>query len=514
MHLGLTRRNIGRLVLLGWAVALAWLARREFADGSTAGMTERIRRLEPGAQYFAVLAEGRQIGTLNLGVDTLVDAVRLTEQFVLDLPVGDSTRQLARGSQYGLSRALRLRSFSRTAFGIGPAERLTASLGADSILELVDIEGQADPAGRVRLRADPEVILPGMLPYRAAFGGHLRLGESFSVPVIELGPGRVRNLRVRVAAESTFVVPDSASWDSVSARWIPATSDTLQAWRLDHELPGAPTQSWVDRGGGLLWQETAGGLTLVRSAFEIVWNNYRHIRRGESSAWRRAIPGMTSLVAAGKRLDTNAGAREFLVQRDSLGAPAAGLHWLVGGRQSLRGDTLRVSRDTPEAGDAAEPRMALGPAWDLALRGDGMHQTAAGILGRAATARDSARALVEWVARQVETDTASAAFGTALNALRAQRGNPDAKARLLVTLARASGIPARVVTGVAVLSEGVFAHCWSELWLGRWVAVDPTFGQVPASASLIRINIGERSRPLDLLPLVASARFLPLRSVR
>lgn len=514
MHLGLTRRNIGRLVLLGWAVALAWLARREFADGSTAGMTERIRRLEPGAQYFAVLAEGRQIGTLNLGVDTLVDAVRLTEQFVLDVPVGDSTRQLARGSQYGLSRALRLRSFSRTAFGIGPAERLTASLGADSILELVDTEGQGDPAGRVRLRADPEVILPGMLPYRAAFGGHLRLGESFSVPVIELGPGRVRNLRVRVAAESTFVVPDSASWDSVSARWIPATSDTLQAWRLDHELPGAPTQSWVDRGGGLLWQETAGGLTLVRSAFEIVWNNYRQIRRGESSAWRRTIPGMTSLVAARKRLDTKAGAREFLVRRDSLGAPEAGLHWLVGGRQSLRGDTLRVSRDTPEAGDAAEPRMALGPAWDLALRGDGMHQTAAGILGRAATARDSARALVEWVARQVETDTASAAFGTALNALRAQRGNPDAKARLLVTLARASGIPARVVTGVAVLSEGVFAHCWSELWLGRWVAVDPTFGQVPASASLIRINIGERSRPLDLLPLVASARFLPLRSVR
>jgi hypothetical protein len=514
MHLGLTRRNIGRLVLLGWAVALAWLARREFATGSSAGMTERIKQLEPGAQYFAVLADGRQVGTLNLGVDTVVDGVRLTEQLVLDLPLGDSTRQLALGTEYGLSRALRLRWFSRTAFGIGPAERLIGSLGADSILELVNSEGEEQLAGRVRLRADPEVILPDMLPYRAAFGGHLRVGESFSVPLIELGRGRVRNLRVRVAAESTFIVPDSAAWDSVSGRFVPATSDTLRAWRLDHELSGAPTRSWVDRGGTLLLQETAGGLTLVRSAFEMVWNNYRWVRRGESSAWRRTIPGMVSLVAAGRKLDTTAAVREFYVPSDSGPAGGIGMPSLDGGRQSMRGDTLRVSRDTEREGDAAEPRMAVGPAWDLALRGEGMHDIAAAILSRAATARDSARALTEWVARQVETDTAATALGTALNALRARRGNPDAKARLLVTLARANGIPARVVTGVAVLSEGVFAHAWSELWLGGWIAADPTFGHLPASASLIRIAIGERSRPIDLVPLVASARFLPLRTVR
>src|SRR6185503_17362103 len=65
MDVGLTRRNIGRLVLLLWAVALAWLARREFAKDGAAGDAERTRRLEPGAQYFAVLAGGRQIGVLN-----------------------------------------------------------------------------------------------------------------------------------------------------------------------------------------------------------------------------------------------------------------------------------------------------------------------------------------------------------------------------------------------------------------------------------------------------------------
>jgi transglutaminase-like putative cysteine protease len=514
MHLGLTRRNIGRLVLLAWAVMLAWLARRQFAPQGSAGVLERTKRLEPGAQYFAVLVAGRQIGQLNLTADTLIDVVRLTEQFVLDLPVGDSTKQLARGTEYYLSRALRLRNFTRTAFGVGPSERLDATLGGDSILGLTDSEGDSTAAGQVRLRVDPDAIMPGMLPYRAAFGGHLRVGEDFTVQLIELGGGGTRPLQVRVAAESTFIVPDSASWDSVAARWVPATTDTVRAWRLDHDAPGAPTRSWVDAGGALIRQETAGGLTLRRSAFEIVSNNYRRSRRAESSTWRRGIPGMISLAAAGQLPDTGASVREFLLQADSVALLRGTARLLEGGRQSLRGDTLRVSRHTEAAGKVDETLMARGPSWDLAVLDDEIQHAATEALSRAKTAQDSARALTRWVARQIATDGAPAAFGTARNVLRERRGNADGKARLLATMARIAGIPARVVTGIAVLRNGVFSHSWTELWLGRWVAADPSFGHFPASASLIRIALGERSRPIDLLPLVGSARFLPLRTSR
>ena len=111
-------------------------------------------------------------------------------------------------------------------------------------------------------------------------------------------------------------------------------------------------------------------------------------------------------------------------------------------------------------------------------------------------------------------DLAPTAVGSALAALRARRAGPDGKARLLASLARASGLPARAVSGVAVFPDGVFAHAWTELWLDRWVAADPSTGQLPASASLIRLSVGERSRPIELLPLVGSARFLPLRPAR
>lgn len=513
MEIGFSRRNIGRLVLLGWAVALAWLARRQFSQGESADTAVRTRKLAPGAQYYAVYAGARQIGQLNLSVDTLVDGVRLTELMVLDLPLGDSTGQLARGSEYSLSRSLQLRQFTRTIYGIGVREKLEGSFSADSILSLADNEGADGAPTHMRIRVPRDAMLPVMLTYRAAFGGQLRTGGRFVVPLLDLGIAGTRTTVVKVTAESTFVVPDSAAWDSVKAEWVPATSDTIQAWRLEHDALGAPTISWVDETGALLRQETAGGLTLVRSAFEIVRNNYRHHRVAERSSWRRAIPGMIALTASGAIPDTALAERAFLAARDS-GAVSGSSHSLAGGRQVVQGDTVTVSRATPSdtvQRDIKEARYALGPSWDTPVLESGMVGAAERAVIGARTARDSAERLTLWVASQVATDPSDNAPVTAGSTLRTRRGNADGKARLLATLARINGIPARVVTGLAVLPKGTFGHTWTELWIGGWVAADPTYGHFPASASLVRLAVGERSNPMDLLPLSASARFLPIR---
>lgn len=514
MELGLSRRNIGRLVLLGWAVALAWLARRQFSQGDSADTAARTRRLAPGAQYYAVYAGIRQIGQLNLSVDTLVDGVRLTELMVLDLPMGDSTGQLARGSEYSLSRSLRLRHFTRTVYGVGEREKLEGDLAADSLLSLADREGPNGNPSSIRFRIPGDAMLPVMLSYRAAFGGQLHTGGRFVAPLLDLGGAGVRPVIVKVTAESTFVVPDSAVWEPARGEWVAATSDTLRAWRLEHDAGGVPAVSWVDETGALLRQETAGGLTLVRSAFEIIRNNYRSVRVAERSGWRRAIPGMVALSASGTAPDTSATERSFLFVRDS-GMRVPGLpHGLGGGRQALSGDTVTVSRNAPAdtaQRSARDARTALGPSWDLPVLDAGMALAASRALAGAVSARDSAERLTMWVAHEIALDRGENPAATAGRTLLTRRGSPDGKARLLATLARVSGIPARVVTGLAILPKGSFGHAWTELWIGGWAAADPTYGHFPASASLLRLAVGERSNPMDLLPLAASARFLPIR---
>jgi transglutaminase-like putative cysteine protease/tetratricopeptide (TPR) repeat protein len=49
---------------------------------------------------------------------------------------------------------------------------------------------------------------------------------------------------------------------------------------------------------------------------------------------------------------------------------------------------------------------------------------------------------------------------------------------LYVALARSLGLPARVVTGAAFSGGSFGAHAWVEIYLGRWVEVDPTWGMM------------------------------------
>jgi transglutaminase-like putative cysteine protease len=47
-----------------------------------------------------------------------------------------------------------------------------------------------------------------------------------------------------------------------------------------------------------------------------------------------------------------------------------------------------------------------------------------------------------------------------------------------------------------------YYHAWPEVWLGEWVAVDPTLGQYPADASHLRFILGGLARQVELIRLI------------
>ena len=68
-------------------------------------------------------------------------------------------------------------------------------------------------------------------------------------------------------------------------------------------------------------------------------------------------------------------------------------------------------------------------------------------------------------------------------------------------------IPARVAAGLAYLDGKFYYHAWPEVFLERWVAVDPTFGQFPADASHLRFTIGGLGRQVELLRLIGALQI-------
>src|SRR5207253_1751979 len=87
---------------------------------------------------------------------------------------------------------------------------------------------------------------------------------------------------------------------------------------------------------------------------------------------------------------------------------------------------------------------------------------------------------------------------SAREVLRVLRGDCNEHAVLLTALARAAGIPARMVAGAVYLDGAFLYHAWSELWLGRWVSADAVFEQMPADATHVKLLEGGPERHLGL----------------
>jgi hypothetical protein len=100
---------------------------------------------------------------------------------------------------------------------------------------------------------------------------------------------------------------------------------------------------------------------------------------------------------------------------------------------------------------------------------------------------DQARALYQYVVQEVGNEPAVGGTGlSAVECLKAGRGDAGAKSRLLVALCRNRGIPARLVTGLTLGQPNEQqAHTWVEAWVGdQWLPMC-TFhrfcGRVPAT---------------------------------
>ena len=90
----------------------------------------------------------------------------------------------------------------------------------------------------------------------------------------------------------------------------------------------------------------------------------------------------------------------------------------------------------------------------------------------------------------------------ALQVLTSRSGDCNEHTQLYLAIARAAGIPARSAAGLAYVHGKFYYHAWPEVYLGDWVAVDPTFGQFPADAAHLRFIIGGLTRQADLLRLI------------
>ena len=150
-----------------------------------------------------------------------------------------------------------------------------------------------------------------------------------------------------------------------------------------------------------------------------------------------------------------------------------------------------LSRSTNSLYAAPRPGEYLGTDNETRVNDEEISATArrlTAVLENPTNQHDVAEALYRFVANDIKNDPVDGPSASSVECLRNQRGDRLAQSRLLLALLRNRGIPARLVTGLA-LTKGSEQrpHYWVEAWLssyGHWLPMCPFyqhFGRVPST---------------------------------
>jgi len=269
------------------------------------------------------------------------------------------------------------------------------------------------------------------------------------------------------------------------------------AWRVREEFHNVTTTAWMDANGAVLREEGPMGLVLTRATAEQALN----------SDWANftALDLVASAAVPVARPIGDARSRRSLRVRVS-GIPVEQVP--TDDEQVRRGYEVTITR--PALDQLASYQLPYSEDdHGEDLKATTFLQTEDPRIKAAARAavgdeRDALRAAVrinDWVygtLRKVPTIS----IPNALQVLDMGQGDCNEHAVLFAAVARAAGIPARMIAGAVYIDGAFLYHAWCEIWLGRWVSIDPALHQFPADATHIKFVVGGPDEQLAMIGII------------
>ena len=508
------RIHLSALVLVTWFGMIGWQVRREYFQPELTRLAEAALSLAPGVSFYTIRMGERNVGLATSRLDTIPEGFELRDEMILDLPALGQTGSAVVRTRVSLSPALVMESFSFSLDSEIGRFRADGVLGADSTLNVTIDTGGSRQEVSYRLAEPP--IFSAALPIRIAMAGELKVGNTLRLPVFDPSTLSTRAVEVRVLEHDTLVVADSASFDVESGRWSPSGYDSIPAWKLAEVHGGVEVVSWVDEDGRILSSSSPLGFTMEKTEYELA-------RQAQENALGQSALAIDEdvILSTAVRSNVDLGAvEEHAVLRFRLtGVELSGFQ-LEGGRQTLSGDTLTVRRENL---DAMDPGFSL-PYRLMDLRetlqaepliqsdDPRIQEEARRAVGRRLRDPKAAARLLTTRVDRMLSKSVTLSIPSALQVLDSRQGDCNEHTVLYVAMARALGLPARTAVGLVYLNGSFFYHAWPEVWLGEWVAVDPTFGQYPADAAHIRFVVGGLAQQVEIIRLIGRLNIEVLES--
>lgn len=272
----MSRRGIALAVLGVWAVAVGLLISRRINRDPVEVLAIAALRIQPRSLYYTLEHEGTIVGAASSEIDTLATRIVATDYIEGVLPSADSTLDVRIRARSTFSRALSFLDIRILVQPPGDSVTVLITRASDELLRATgDRRGQM--LGTQEIEARDPVFMPQWAALPLMLTQEPRTGASMRVRILDPRTRVARESPLLIAAESLFVVVDSARFETRGRVWVPALRDTVRAWRVTGE--GLPPTLWIDIAGRIVEAEDERGLVLRRTAYEIAFDNWRAARR-------------------------------------------------------------------------------------------------------------------------------------------------------------------------------------------------------------------------------------------
>ena len=260
---------------------------------------------------------------------------------------------------------------------------------------------------------------------------------------------------------------------------------------------GIRINSWLDDEGKVVKEESPAGFVFIAEP---------EFKAKDIKVKGKEILSSVSIPITGASLDL--GGRTSI--RYKLTLPDETHFDLDKDRQSLKGDILTLQLESlPEQEDSAckgfPEELASTPY--IQTKNKRITDLAQTEAGEETNDLSRVKVLSEWVFKNLEKRPVLG-IPDALTTLNTKIGDCNEHAALFAALARNTGIPTRVASGVTFFEGAFYYHAWNEVCLDeKWYSIDTTKNQFPADLSHIKFVEGETDKQVKIAALLGKLKI-------
>ncbi|MGD0585549.1 MAG: transglutaminase-like domain-containing protein [Oryzomonas sp.] len=432
-------------------------------------------------RWFGIYVDKERVGFYRQVISETPDGYRMEGDGSVRIKIMGFAKESAMRETYQVAKDLSMRSFEVEQTINGTASRLSGKV-ANNIIRIKSVANGKTTEKQFKYKGE---VYPGPALNLYPLMHDASPGKTYITQTFDPEEIKVKEVKISVLGEDK-------------------TPDSQPALKLRNNLyPYVNNDIWMDDQGNTLMESVREGLVITRAEDPKQLGSFV----GGLALAKKDLIYDFSMVRVDPPINDSKKLTGLSVE---ISGWNDSLPLLQEGGQTVEKNgkgrvVIKTGRAVPEQ---AEQAKAATPREDYLKPAEKIESDAPEIVAKAKElaagrkgSEEIVKALASWTSDWLH-DTVDDGGG-AVASFKSRNGNCQTHARLYTALARAAGIPTRFVSGLVYLDgKGFLYHSWAESLLnGRWVAIDPTYDQVPADPTHLKLLEGHL--PEDMAPIIA-----------